>query len=152
MVASWKQRNFTLSFITFISQMCKSFQKHRSVGVVNLILNADGLIVARHGSASVESASRCNYAVCSTQHIRRWNASRHAAWLRRLPLCQRRTLWRRMEAQRQKWKGVYTYYSLSNWHRCYCTRKWRQYCFQHRHKFLNTITHEPLHLARWNFA
>ena len=34
----------------------------------------------------------------------------------------------------------------------YRPRKRRQYCFQHRQNFVNTITYEPLHLAWWNFV
>ena len=37
----------------------------------------------------------------------------------------------------------------------YCPRKRRQYCYQHSFFFLSTFnatTHEPLHLAWWNFA
>ena len=41
----------------------------------------------------------------------------------------------------------------------YCPQKWRQYCFQHSRQVffflcfsVYTITHEPLHLAWWNFA
>jgi len=63
-------------------------------------------LLARHGKTGVVSASWCNHTVCFAQHIWGSAVSRYAPWLWSLPLCQWCMLWRGMEVQCQKWKGM----------------------------------------------